>query len=137
MERLVRALRRRGLSVAVVKHSDHAPELAGKDTDRFERAGARWVVFSGPRSFVTFRGEFSPHVRDLPCDVVLVEGYSRRRLGSVRVEVPSPRDVPRIARELLRGPVGRGPSRRRPGESRFPSAAGRWLRAASGATGRR
>jgi len=101
VERSVRRLRARGLSVAVVKHSHHSPDLRGKDSDRFTRAGARVVLFAGPASFVTFRGNPQLLVGTLPVDVVLVEGYSRRSFGPLRFRIRRSSEVPRLVARIL------------------------------------
>lgn len=110
VERAVRYLVRRRLRVAVVKHSHHAPDLAGKDTHRFSKAGAEIVLFASDPSFALFRGDVARLVRALPVDVVLVEGYSGRRWGDLRLRVRSPRTVPAlVARILEAAPRARGP----------------------------
>jgi molybdopterin-guanine dinucleotide biosynthesis adapter protein len=102
VERCVRRLLRRRLTVAVVKHSHHAPDLPGKDTSRFARAGAQLVLFSGTASFLTFRWATPDLIRSLPADVVLIEGYSRRRFGPLRYTVGSPRQASEIVERVVR-----------------------------------
>jgi molybdopterin-guanine dinucleotide biosynthesis protein MobB len=102
VEHCVRRLTLRGLRVGVVKHSHHTPDLRGKDSARFSSAGASVVVFSGPVSFVVFRSESEESLRALPVDVVLVEGYSTRRLGSHRYEISAPAQAPGIVSKILR-----------------------------------
>ncbi len=101
VEGLVRRLRARGFRVAVLKHSHHSPDLSGSDTSRFTAAGADWVGFAGRRSFVLQRGNLLPVIGTLPVDVVLIEGYSRRRLGDPRVTLSTPRQVPDELRAIL------------------------------------
>lgn len=108
VERAVRRLVARRLSVAVVKHSHHRPDLRGKDTDRFRRAGASLVLFAGPSSFLSFDGDPADLIPVLPVDVVLVEGYSRRRVGGVRLVVHSPEEAPGLVARI----VASAPSRR-------------------------
>jgi molybdopterin-guanine dinucleotide biosynthesis adapter protein len=123
-----RALRARGYAVAVLKHSHHVPDLRGKDTDRFRAAGADFVLFSGRRSFVLFRGEALELMRSLPVDVVLVEGYSSRSLGHLRLEPRGVSEVPRLRRGILdrveqarnRPPTGPAGGPRRSGARRVP-----------------
>ncbi len=111
MERSVRALRARGLRVAVVKHSHHPPDLRGKDTARALRAGASIVVFSGATSFVLFRGDAAPIVGRLPVDVVIVEGHSRRRFGPHRFHIRSASEAAEWVRTILTlAPRRRAPS---------------------------
>lgn len=110
IERAVRSLVRRHLRVAVVKHSHHTPDLAGKDTSRFARAGADIVLFASDPSFAVFRGDVGLLVRALPVDVVLVEGYSRRRWGDLRLRVRSARTLSATTTRILEA-APRTPSR--------------------------
>lgn len=110
IEHAVRRLARRRLRVAVVKHSHHSPDLASKDTDRFSRAGADVVVFASNPSFALFRADPGRIVRALPVDVVLVEGYSRRRWGELRLRVRSPRTHAALVERILEA-APRTPSR--------------------------
>lgn len=101
IESAVRRLRRRRLRVAVVKHSHHSPDLAGKDTARFSRAGADLVLFASDPSFALFRGNVARLAGALPVDVVLVEGYSERRWGDMRLRVRSSHSLPALVRRIL------------------------------------
>lgn len=101
IERAVRRLVRRRLRVAVVKHSHHSPDFADKDTGRFSRAGADIVLFASDPSFALFRRDVGALVRTLPVDVVLVEGYSRRRWGDLRLRVRSARSLPALVARVL------------------------------------
>jgi molybdopterin-guanine dinucleotide biosynthesis adapter protein len=102
VERCARALVRRGLTVAVVKHSHHSPDLEGKDSERFASTGAELVLFSGPRSFLSFAGAPDDLVRSLPVDVILVEGYSKRKFGVLRYTIRRPDEAPSLVRRILR-----------------------------------
>jgi molybdopterin-guanine dinucleotide biosynthesis adapter protein len=108
VERCVRELKSRGLSVAVVKHSHHSPDLQGKDTARYAEAGADAVLFASRESFLRFQGAPASLVCLLPFDVVLVEGYSRRRFGGFRFRINRPSEAPRLAKRIL----GRTPRER-------------------------
>ena len=102
VERAVRRLAARGLSVAVVKHSHHAPDLSGKDSSRFATAGAELVLFLGSVSFLSFRGASEDLLRSLPADIVLIEGYSRRTFGPLRFTIRAPAEAPAIVDRILR-----------------------------------
>jgi molybdopterin-guanine dinucleotide biosynthesis protein MobB len=102
VERCVRRLSARGLSVAVVTHSHHSPDLEGKDTARYTAAGADAVLFASRASFLAFRGSPEPLVRLLPVDVVLVEGYSRRTFGGTRVRIRQPKEASRVVGRILK-----------------------------------
>lgn len=99
--RAVRTLRSRGLTVAVVKHSHHDPDLRGKDSDRFYRAGADLVLFASRSSFLRIRSPVDALVRVLPVDVVLVEGFHRRTFGGLRLHVDRPGEVAHRVREAV------------------------------------
>jgi molybdopterin-guanine dinucleotide biosynthesis protein MobB len=79
----VRELRRRGLSVALVKRDAHGIELdvAGKDSDRLFRAGAEVTLDGAEERFQRFHPELREPVEQLlrrlerRHDLVLVEGY--------------------------------------------------------------
>ena len=81
LERLIAALRARGLRVAAVKHDAHRLELdrEGKDSWRFARAGAELVaVADGEKCAVMeYRpvtlADILPRLSD--ADIVLVEGW--------------------------------------------------------------
>lgn len=82
--------------MAVVKHSHHSPDLRGKDSARFVSAGAEFVLFSSRVSFLVFPGEDPDLVRRLPIDVILVEGYSRRRWPGLRFHLRHPGEVAQV-----------------------------------------
>lgn len=93
IERLIPALRSRGLSVAAVKHHVHLdePERAGTDTARFASAGATQTVLAGPGGIIKRRAEAcDPPLTEVlaaagPADLVLVEGYSQSHLPKILV----------------------------------------------------
>jgi molybdopterin-guanine dinucleotide biosynthesis adapter protein len=97
---VVRALRRSGRTVAVLKHSHHRMDLPGTDTDRYVRSGAHAVVFASHRTVAFLPGDALLFARRLPVDVLLVEGYHRRRLGR-RFEIADAKDAPALARTIL------------------------------------
>jgi molybdopterin-guanine dinucleotide biosynthesis protein B len=89
--RLIRLLRRRGLVVAVIKHTGHRHpfDMPGKDTDLFRRAGAVAAAIEGPAGLALFappRGGARALVRLLPaCDLVLAEGWRSEPLPRIEV----------------------------------------------------
>ncbi len=99
LTKVLRYLQRHGRSVAVLKHSHHAIDLPGSDTDRLVRAGARAVVFASDRTVAFLPDDPIELALAQPVDVVLVEGYHRRRLGR-RFRVRDPADAGRVAREI-------------------------------------
>lgn len=84
-------MRRRGLVVAVIKHTGHRHpfDVPGKDTDLFQRAGAVAAAIEGPAGLALFappRGGARALVRLLPpCDLVLAEGWRREPLPRIEV----------------------------------------------------
>jgi molybdopterin-guanine dinucleotide biosynthesis protein MobB len=84
LERLVPALRARGLRVAVLKHSSHAHPLhpEGSDTQRHEAAGAQATGLATPQGLqLTLPGDVEALLPQLLeraadlLDLVLVEGW--------------------------------------------------------------
>jgi len=130
--RLIRLLRRRGFSVAVLKHTSHrhAFDQPGKDTDLFRRAGAVAALIQGPDGLALFAPPMDG-ARALagllpPCDLVLAEGWREaplprlevhrravsptflcstdRRVFAVVSDAPPPRPVPAFDAKRL-GPL--------------------------------
>ncbi|TFY98783.1 molybdopterin-guanine dinucleotide biosynthesis protein B [Ramlibacter rhizophilus] len=96
VERLIPALRLRGLRVSVVKHAHHAFDIdhPGKDTYRHREAGAFEVVVASERRLALIRefeqpARLSVHhlVAELweGVDWVLVEGFKESNLLKVEV----------------------------------------------------
>jgi molybdopterin-guanine dinucleotide biosynthesis protein MobB len=93
MERLIRALSRRGYRVGSVKHHVHDFDIdvPGKDSWRHARAGAAVTLVSSPSKLGMIRrmdheaslDELLALASDV--DILLTEGY--RRAGDVRIEV--------------------------------------------------
>jgi molybdopterin-guanine dinucleotide biosynthesis protein B len=89
--RLIGLLRRRGLVVAVIKHTGHRHgfDVPGKDTDLFQQAGAVAAAIQGPAGLALFappRGGARALVRLLPpCDLVLAEGWRAEPLPRIEV----------------------------------------------------
>jgi len=94
LERLLPALKRAGLRVAVVKHHHHTSsfDTPGKDTFRFAEAGADLVVGVSPVQVATFRREAGSEDLDAVIarhcagyDLVLTEGYKRGDYPKIEV----------------------------------------------------
>jgi molybdopterin-guanine dinucleotide biosynthesis adapter protein len=90
LERLLPALLRRGLSVAVVKHTWHAHDFdrPGKDSARLKAAGARAVFLAGPGSAAWFGPPPPKAVIDRmlgPVDLILVEGGKELPVPKIEV----------------------------------------------------
>ena len=93
LEKLLPALRSRGLKVGVIKHDGHdfTPDVPGTDSYRLREAGAEGVaVFSGNRYLLT--EEFRLNEQDLLAlferhgyDLVLMEGF--KESGWPKIEV--------------------------------------------------
>jgi molybdopterin-guanine dinucleotide biosynthesis protein B len=86
--RLVPELRRRGISVSVIKHCAHGFDLGGrtKDSSLFLKAGAGGVALVAPRRWAVIKEVgSSPSLSGLArkefpdADIVLVEGGRRER----------------------------------------------------------
>lgn len=100
VERLIPALKARGLRVSVVKHAHHAFDIdrAGKDTWRHREAGAFEVVAASDRRLVLMREferemELSVHhlIAELysQVDWVIVEGFRHSDLQKLEVWRPA------------------------------------------------
>jgi molybdopterin-guanine dinucleotide biosynthesis protein MobB len=91
LARLIPALARRGVRVAVLKHTRHAHPLdrPGKDTEVLRRAGAVAAAIEGPAEMAWFgppAGSLRALARTLPhVDLVLAEGF--RDAPVARLEV--------------------------------------------------
>ncbi len=84
IEKLIPALRKRGIRLAVVKHTSHHHELdkPGKDSHRLRQAGAEAVMVSSPRMVAMFREvkrewplERLLHHLPKNVDLVIAEGF--------------------------------------------------------------
>ncbi len=116
IERLIPALRSRGLSVSTIKHTHHAIELdtPGKDSHRHRMAGATEVILATPHHFtlVATHGDADEPplevllARLAPVDLVLVEGFKRDPVPKIEIRRgdggtpplwPSDRDIIAVA----------------------------------------
>jgi molybdopterin-guanine dinucleotide biosynthesis protein B len=101
LARLIPALRRRGVTVAVLKHTrhDHTFDQRGKDTEVLRRAGAVAAAIEGPGGLALFApptGSARALARLLPpCDLILAEGFREAPLPRVEVHRR------KVAREFL------------------------------------
>ena len=86
IEKLIGAIRRRGLTVSTIKHTHHHEfqlEPEGKDSQRHRRAGASEVVLASDSGWVRIAESREPAtlpgvLQQLrPVDVVLVEGFKQ------------------------------------------------------------
>ena len=104
IERLIPEIRKRGVRLAVIKHTSHRHELdrPGKDSHRLRKAGAEVVLVSSPALFALFREvqeeltleEILSHV-PLEIDIVLAEGYKSHPYPAIEIYRPP------VSRELL------------------------------------
>ncbi len=96
VEKLIAALKLRGLRVSVVKHAHHSFDIdhPGKDTHRHREAGAFEVVVASRKRFALIREherEAEPNVHHLiaqlseAADWVLVEGFKSSDLLKIEV----------------------------------------------------
>ena len=96
IERLIPALKKRGLRVSVIKHAHHGFDIdhAGKDTWRHRKAGAYEVLIASAQRMALMREyerEREPDMRallaelDHGVDWVLVEGFKRSELPRLEV----------------------------------------------------
>lgn len=92
IENLVASLASSGYRAAVLKHTWHEiRDTAGKDTDRFIKAGAEKTALAGPGGILYFQREGHPVLGKVwglmedGVDIVLVEGYKEAPLAQIRV----------------------------------------------------
>ncbi len=93
IEKIVPILKSRGVRVAVVKHASKGFDLdhRGKDSWRFQQAGADTVVLVGPRNTAVLKRTGQEPVMDEllrmagDADIVLIEGY--KTLSCNKIEV--------------------------------------------------
>lgn len=93
LEKLIRELKRRNVSVGTVKHHDHDFDIdkPGKDTWRHARAGADAVVLASPAKVALIRKleeELSlDQVTELisNVDIIIVEGYKRSDKAKIEI----------------------------------------------------
>jgi molybdopterin-guanine dinucleotide biosynthesis protein MobB len=92
IEKLVPALRSRGLSVGAVKHTPHdvADDTPGKDSARLSAAGANPAGFLRPSCTTLRSGGPEPSAGELRreffgCDIVLVEGFQEMPMPRIEV----------------------------------------------------
>jgi molybdopterin-guanine dinucleotide biosynthesis protein B len=91
LARLIPALARRGVSVAVLKHTrhDHPFDRPGKDTEVLRRAGAVAAAIEGPRTMALFgppAGGLRALARLVPAvDLILAEGFKQEPVPRVEV----------------------------------------------------
>jgi len=95
IEKIIPLLKRRGLTVGVLKHASKGfdPERPGKDSWRFRKVGADIVAVAGPGGTALMRsGESEPAPEDLShilgtCDIVLREGSKATEATALKFSV--------------------------------------------------
>ncbi len=93
IEKVVRILKGRGLRVAVIKHASAGFDLdkPGKDSWRFQQAGADAVILSGPgRVALMQKVEHEPTPDELArlagdVEIVITEGFKKNAMNKIEV----------------------------------------------------
>ena len=94
LEKLIRELNSRGLSICAIKHSHHEPAFdeGKKDTFRLREAGALRTVFHGPQTVILVdRGRRTADLIELArqlagtADLVVAEGYATARVPKIEI----------------------------------------------------
>lgn len=93
MEGIIKELKRRGLSIATIKHDIHGFDIdkEGKDTYKHREAGSETVIISSPKRFALIKEvkEEIPLEKIINLakdkDVILVEGYKKSTLRKIEV----------------------------------------------------
>ena len=93
IERVIPFIKKRGLRVAVIKHASAGFELdrPGKDSQRFQDAGADAVVLVGPQNMALLKKidreptweELAPLISG--ADIVICEGFKRTAKNKIEV----------------------------------------------------
>ena len=99
MEKLIREIGRRGLTVSSIKHAhaDFEIDKPGKDSQRHRQAGATEVLVSSPKRWALIhelRGGQEPSPEDLlqhlaPVDLVLIEGFKHAAHPKIEIHDPA------------------------------------------------
>lgn len=93
IEKVVRILKVRGLRVAVIKHASAGFDLdmPGKDSWRFQEAGADVVILVGPdRTALIKKSAQEPGLREIEqmaadADIIIQEGFKREAKNKIEV----------------------------------------------------
>ncbi len=93
IEKVVRILKSRGLCVAVIKHASGGFDLdkPGKDSWRFQEAGADAVILVGPESMALMKKlEHELSARELTglvsdADIIIQEGFKQNAVNKIEV----------------------------------------------------
>lgn len=93
IEKVVRILKSRGLRVAVIKHASAGFDLdkPGKDSWRFQQAGADAVVLVGPERMALIKKiEREPAPREIEkmvpdSDIIIHEGFKKAAVNRIEV----------------------------------------------------
>lgn len=100
IERLIRELSGRGITVAAVKCTHHGFDLdrPGKDSYRLKQAGSVAVGLVSPAGWAVIADEAKASLDDLlkrlpPCDLVIIEGGSDSETPKVEI-IPPPATQP-------------------------------------------
>lgn len=94
IERLIPALRKKGIKVAVIKHHPHDfnIDIPGKDTYRYKQAGASTSILASPGKVaviedtekeLTLEEIVTRYVRNI--DLLLIEGFKRENIPKIEV----------------------------------------------------
>jgi len=101
LERIVKILKEKGLTVAVVKHSHHELDLPGKDTARYVKGGSDYVLYASTKCALFFKCDPRKVIDLLPVDVVLIEGFRSHDFGGMELEIRGPSQVEETIKAIL------------------------------------
>ncbi|ACP38214.1 molybdopterin-guanine dinucleotide biosynthesis protein B [Saccharolobus islandicus] len=103
IENILREIKKDNFKVAVVKHSHHKLDLAGKDTHRYRNCGSDLILFQeGEEESVLFMPTvFSlTLITLLPVDIILIEGFSNVDIGKKYV-INSVNEIEAVSKQLI------------------------------------
>jgi molybdopterin-guanine dinucleotide biosynthesis protein B len=100
IEIAIKKLVEKGYYVAAIKHSHHIINSKNKDTMKFEKAGARIVIFHSNDCALFFECTNNDYISLIPADVILIEGFKNVNIGK-KFEIKSVDEAEYIANQIV------------------------------------
>ncbi|QKQ99654.1 molybdopterin-guanine dinucleotide biosynthesis protein B [Metallosphaera tengchongensis] len=101
LEKVISALKERGLVVATVKHTHHIINPENKDTARYMSSGSDVTVLHSNDCALFWGCDDLSYVNYLPADVILIEGFEDINLGK-RYLITNPSEAVKIANDIIK-----------------------------------
>lgn len=100
IEMAIKKLVANGYYVAAIKHSHHIINSENKDTMKFEKAGAKVVIFHSNDCALFFECSNYDYISLIPADVILIEGFKNISIGK-KFEITSVSEAEHIANQIV------------------------------------